>query len=258
MPGQSTATTRLRPWGSSGQQYGSFTKSSTAGSRAGQGPFTRITGAGPARRNGSFAGKVEPTSDTKTSSHSLIPKVTIGDVTDVDIDVTHALIPRLTMSSVVQRNLAAAHSLIPRVTMSRGAVTSSSISRSSAHSLIPVLTQTYALNRPQIVAHSLIPVLTMSSVADDTLMEAASDHSLIPVVTMASVLSETDKSAAHSLIPVLTHATQVQRFNATVAWDIPHVLMPVVTMSSTVRETGDVDHIEIRMSPKGYIEITKA
>jgi hypothetical protein len=261
MPGQSTATTRLRPYGATGRTYGSFTKSPTGGSRAGLGPFTRIGACGTTRRYGSFAGKTAQTFLEKASSHSLIPRVTIGDVTDVDIEITHHLIPRLTMSSVIQRNLASNHSLIPRVTMARGQVTSSSINKASSHSLIPVVTHgVFHLNRPQDSTHSLIPVLTMESTVDTTFDEILSDHSLIPVVTMSGVVDDTEqsKSGTQSLIPVVTMSVQVDRVTAQLEWEILHSIIPVVTMSSGVRFSGDVDRIDITARPKGYIEIRKA
>jgi hypothetical protein len=260
MPGQSTATTRLRPYGATGRTYGSFTKSPTGGSKAGLGPFTRIGACGTTRRYGSFAGKTAQTFLEKASSHSLIPRVTIGDVTDVDIEITHHLIPRLTMSSVIQRNLASSHSLIPRVTMARGQVTSSSINKASSHSLVPVVTMSYLLNRPQDSTHSLIPVVTMESTVDTTFDEILSDHSLIPVVTMSSAVDDIEqpKSASHSLIPVVSMSVQVQRVTAQIEWGILHSIIPVVTMSSVARFSGDVDRIDITARPKGYIEITKA
>jgi hypothetical protein len=252
--------TRLGTTATPSRTYGSFTRSFVGGSRSGQGPFTQLRSGIPGRRYGSFAGKAAQTFEEKASAHSLIPRITIGDVTDVDIDLTHYLVPRLTMSSVIQRNLAASHSLIPRVTMARGQITSSSINKASTHSLIPVVTLGYLLDRPQASDHSLIPVLTMESTVDTTFDEILSDHSLIPVVTMSGVVDDIEqpKSGTQSLIPVVTMAVQVQRVTAQLEWEILHSIIPVVTMSTAARFSGDVDRIDITARPKGYIEIRKA
>jgi hypothetical protein len=263
MPGQSTATTRLRPYGATGRTYGSFTKSPEAGSRAGQGPFTRITPAGvTGRRNGSFAGRAATTQNDEYSTPSIIPVVTIGDVTDVDIETTHSLIPRVTLSTVAGLAKSVTMSLVPKATMARGQVTSSSNNKASAPSLIPVVTLAVShLNKTWEASHSLIPVVTLSNSVDtgaDTL-EATSDHSLIPVVTLSSSVDDLvqPKSASHSLIPVATLSIQVNRYTATVPWDIPVVVAPRVTLTSTARIAGDVDRIDISTSPFGYIEITR-
>jgi hypothetical protein len=262
MPGQSTATTRLRPYGATGRTYGSFAKSPEEGSRAGQGPFTRITPAGvTGRRCGSFAGRAATTQNDEYSTHSIIPVVTIGDVTDVDVELTQSLIPRVTMSSVVGLVKNSTHSLIPRVTLARGQVTSSSFNKSSGHSLIPKVTlATTHVNKTFGVSHSLIPVVTLSSSVDTTFDEILSDHSLIPVVTMSSSVDDLvqPKASSHSLIPVVTLTNQVQRFTANITWDIPHTIVPVVRMSAAPRIAGDVDRIDISTNPFGYIEITRA
>jgi hypothetical protein len=262
MPGQSTATTRLRPYGATGRTYGSFAKSPEDGSRAGLGPFTRITPAGvTGRRNGSFAGRAATTQNDEYSTPSIIPVVTIGDVTDVDIELTHSLIPRVTISSVVALSKSATLSLVPKATMARGAVTSSSINKPSAPSLVPVVTlATTHVNKTFGVSHSAIPVVTLSSSVDSTFDEILSDLTAIPVVTLSSSVDDLvqPKSASHSLIPVATLAVQVNRFTATVPWDIPVVVAPRVTLTSTARIAGDVDRIDIATSPFGYIEITRA
>jgi hypothetical protein len=253
--------TRLGTTATPSRPYGSFTRSFVGGSRSGQGPFTQLRAGIPGRRYGSFAGKTAQTFLEKASAHSLIPRVTIGDVTDVDIDLTHYLVPRLTMSSVIQRVFAANHSLIPRVTMGRGQITSSSINKASTHSLIPVVTLNVShLHRPQDLDHSLIPVVTMESTVDTTFDEILSDHSLIPVVTMSGAVDDIEqpKSGTQSLIPVVTMTVQVQRVTAQLEWEVLHSLIPVVTMSSAARFSGDVDRIDITARPKGYIEIHKA
>jgi hypothetical protein len=250
--------TRLGTTATPSRPYGSFTRSPTGGSRSGQGPFTQLVAGTPGRRYGSFAGKTAQTFEERASAFSIIPRTTIGDVTDVDIDTTQYLVPRLTMSSVVQRNLASSMSLIPRVTQARGAVASSSFLEFSAPSVVPVVTLTSYLNRPQDVTHSVIPVVTLSCSVDDTQVEAVSDHSLIPVVTLSVVVTDTGKPVSHSLIPVVTQGNSVARFTALIEPVVTQTIYPVVTLSARARTLGDVDRIDINARPYGYIEITRA
>lgn len=250
--------------GTPGRPYGSFAgRDPGAGaSRTFSDDFTRLgTDGVPSLRYGSFAGKSESTTDTKFSSHSIIPRITIGDVTDVDIDITHSLIPRVTMSSVIRRQLTVTHSLVPRVTMSRGAIASSSFNKPSSHSLVPKVTMAVThVSKTWGVSHSIVPVVTMENLVDGPYDEILSDHSIIPVVTMSSSVDDIEqaKSAAHSLVPVVTMNVQVDRYEAVIPWTVTHTLIPRVSMSSVARVAGDVDRIEITASPCGYIEITKA
>jgi hypothetical protein len=250
--------TRLGTTATPSRSYGSFTRSPTGGSRSGQGPFTQLRAGIPGRRYGSFAGKAAQTFVEKASAFSIIPRTTIGDVTDVDVDTTQYLLPRLTLSSVVTRHLASSLSLIPRVTQARGAIASSSFNRAGTASAVPVVTLTSYLNRPQDVEHSVIPVVTLSCSVDDTQDEALSDHSLIPVVTLASVVTDTGKFTTNSLIPVVTQANSVTRYTAQIEPVVTHTLAPIVTLGVRARPLGDVDRIDINARPYGYIEITRA
>jgi hypothetical protein len=256
------AITALGLSGAPGLPAGDFSGKDTGAdaSRTYASDFTRLAPtAVPSRTYGAFP-KSESTTDGKFSTHSLIPRITIGDVTDVDVELTHYLQPRLTMSSVIRRQLASNHSLIPRVTMARGQVTSSSNNKDSTHSLVPVVTMSYLLNRPQDSEHSLIPVLTMESTVETTFDEILSDHSLIPVVTLSGAVDDITqaKSGTQSLIPVVTMSVQVQRITAQIEWEVLHSIIPVVTLSPSVRQSGDVDRIDITARPFGYIEIHKA
>jgi hypothetical protein len=255
------ATTRLSPAGFPGRPYGSFTHGPTSGAHSGT--FTRLSPPGvPGRLYGSFAGRSVATEDTKTSSLSVVPRVTIGDVTDVDVENWFSAIPRVTLSSAVRYEVASSLSLVPRVTQARGAVTSSSFNKPSSASAVPVVTIAVShLSKTFDSTASLIPVVTLSNSVDtgaDTL-EATSDHSLIPVVTLSSSVDDINqsKSNSQSLIPVATLTTQVQRYTATVPWDIPFVVAPRVTLSINARISGDVDCIDISARPCGYIEITR-
>ena len=247
-----------------GSPYGSFAGKDTGSgaSRTYGGTYTRLSLRGtPMRLYGEFTGKTETTTADKYSTHSILPRVTIGDVTEVDVYFTHWLVPRVTQTAVISRNLASNHSLIPRVTLARGQVASSSFNKASSHSLIPKVTQASShLSKDWFVDHSLIPVVTMESTVETSYDEILSDHSLIPVVTLSSSVNSIlqAKASSHSLIPVVTLTNQVQRYNAVVQWEVAHVLIPRVRMSVTARASGDVDHIEITARPFGYIEITKA
>jgi hypothetical protein len=250
--------TRLGTTATPSRPYGSFTRSPTGGSRAGQGPFTQLRAGTPGRRYGSFAGKSVQTFLEKSSAFSIIPRTTIGDVTDVDLDTTQYLLPRVTMSAVVVRGLASSMSLIPRVTQARGAVASSSFNKAGTASAVPVVTLTSYLNRPQDVTNSVIPVVTLSCSVDDTQVEAVSDHSVIPVVTLSAVVTDTGKPVSHSLIPVVTQNNSVERVTALIEPVVIQTIYPVVTLSVRARTLGDVDRIDINARPYGYIEITRA
>jgi hypothetical protein len=250
--------TRLGTTATPSRSYGSFTRSPTGGSRSGQGPFTQLRAGIPGRRYGSFAGKAAQTFVEKASAFSIIPRTTIGDVTDVDTDLTQYLVPRLTMSSVVIRGLASSMSLRPRVTQARGAVASSSFNKAGTASAVPVVTLASFLYRPQDVEHSLIPVVTMSCSVDDTQDEIVSDHSLVPVVTLSAVVTNTGKSVSHSLIPVLTQNNSVERVAGLLEPSITQTISPIVTLGARVSALGDVDRIDINARPYGYIEITRA
>jgi hypothetical protein len=250
--------TRLGTTATPSRSYGSFTRSPTGGSRSGQGPFTQLRAGTPGRRYASFAGKAALTFTEKASAFSIIPKVTIGDFTDVDIDATQYLVPRVTLSAVISRNLASSMSLVPRVTQARGAIASSSFNKAGTASAVPVVTLASYLNRPQDVEHSVIPVVTLSCSVDDTQDEALSDHSLVPVVTLSAVVTDTGKFTTNSLIPVVTQANSVTRYTAQIEPVVTHTLAPIVTLGVRARPLGDVDRIDINARPYGYIEITRA
>jgi hypothetical protein len=264
MPVLSAAITVLGIAGVPKAPGGPYTGKDTGSgaSRTYSADFTRLATRGtPSLTYGSFAGRAATTQNDAYSTHSLIPVVTIGDVTDVDVELTHSLIPRVTISSVVGTSKTATMSLVPRATMARGQVTSSSINKPSAPSLVPKVTlATTHVNKTFGVSHSAIPVVTLSVSVDSTFDEILSDLTAIPVVTLSSSVDDLvqPKSASHSLIPVATLAVQVNRYTASVPWDIPVVVAPRVTLTSTARIAGDVDRIDISTSPFGYIEITRA
>jgi hypothetical protein len=251
------ATTRLSLSGHPGRAYGSFTHGATVGTHTGT--FTRLALTGtPGRLYGSFAGRGAATEDTKTSSFSIIPRVTIGDVTDVELETTLTAIPRSTLSSAVGRNTTVSMSCRPVVTQARGSILSSTILKTSSPSLVPVVTLSTALYKDITTTQSLIPVVTLSSSVDDTYVETLNSQSLIPVVTLtAEVLGTTEpKSNDQSLIPVVTLQHQLNRINSSQAWDVVQTIAPRVTLTCTAGRAGEVDRIEIIGKPYGYIEIT--
>jgi hypothetical protein len=252
------ATTRLSPAGWSGRPYGSLAKTPVPEAHAGT--FTRLSPAGfPGRLYGSFT-KSAATEDTKTSSFSIRPRVTIGDVTDVDLETTTTAIPRVALTRSALRTATVTMSLVPSVTQARGSILSSSTDKQSSHSLIPRVTMSVVRDKQITVTQSLIPVVTLSSTVDDTFEEYLTTQSLIPVVTLTNAVLATSlpKSSSHSLIPVVTMTHQVNRVDSATSLDAVQTLAPRVTLTCSAGRAGDVDQIEIITRPFGEIEITPA
>lgn len=204
---------------------------------------------------------LDGSSDTaKASATTEVPKVTIGPVTDVDLDTTFGVVPKATLASVVGRSIASTFSVVPKATMGAGQVFSSSISRSQSQSLIPKATLASRLAKTIPHAQSLVPVVTMANSVSTGNVGKTSAFSLIPQATLASAVNNVNqsKSASLSLIPVATVADQVNRINAAAEPQSQPTLTPNVTLTVAREISGDVDRISIVSRPIGTIEIKAA
>jgi hypothetical protein len=256
------ARTRLGPSGTTAKPYGAFSHGPPAPVlRSYTETFTRLTAGTPGRPYGSFA-KTALTEYDKAATASIIPRLAMGPVTDVDIDIQMSIIPRLVMSAFTTRGITARPvSIIPRLTMARGStVVTGTITKTAAASVIPRLAMaTTLLNKSVPVTMSVVPVLTSSAAIDTTSDELEATASVVPVLTMsASVAATTDsKAATASVVPVLRISGIVDRVNATLNHTVVMVAAPILRMSSSLQTAGEVDHIHITAAPYGRIRITK-
>jgi hypothetical protein len=253
--------TRLSVGATPGQRYGAFFKGGTAPG-AHSGTFTRLVpSATPSQQYGSFAGKFAQTDFEKIGlPMSIVPVVTMGPVTDVDIDITMNIVPVLAMSSNVRQALTANASVVPRLVMARGStLVSGTFPKAATASIVPQVSLTVTTNKSLPISMSVVPVLTSSASVDGGSDNLEASASVIPVLTMAASANITSNSitASASIVPVLSLTIGINRINAALNHDIVMTVAPILNMSSSVRTAGEVDHIHITGNPYGYIRITK-
>jgi hypothetical protein len=252
--------TRLSVGATPGRRYGAFFKGGTAPG-AHSGTFTRLVpSATPSGQYGSFAGKFAQTYFEQYVSMSIVPVVTMGPVTDVDIDITMNIVPRLAMSSNVRQALTANASVVPRLVMARGStLVSGTFPKAATASIVPQVSLTVTTNKSLPISMSVVPVLTSSASVDGGSDNLVADASVIPVLTMAASANVTSNSitASASIVPVLSLTIGINRINASLNHDIVMTVAPILNMSSSVQTAGEVDHIHITGNTYGYIRITK-
>ncbi len=258
------AITRLGLHGTSAKPYGTFTHTPpAAGARTYSETFTRHGVHGvSAKPYGSFAGKAVTLTADKYVSMSVKPVVTMGQVTDVDIDTAgYSVVPKLVMVSAAGQQKLCSMTVKPVLTQARsGSVITGTFPKTASMTVKPVLTMSVLREKAFTRPISIVPVLAMSSTVDFDAEELISGAvSVVPVLAMSSTLAfnvDTRTSIA-SVVPVLTMTVTLAKVNASLSHDVVMVLEPVLTMRSSRKTSGEVDCINITARPCGHIRITK-
>lgn len=204
-------------------------------SRPDDGQFTTLQLSGtPGRTFASFVDKVNNNYDRAVSDTYLVV-LTLGPVTDVDIDVDDAYTPVLTMQATAYLTRAVSDTLRPVVTMGVAALSKGgSTAKAGTDTYTPVLTLTSSLVHVISVSDTYTPVLTLS----------------------ADALNKSDAlTVADTYTPVLDLTPLLDTVVAQVGYSRSDSYVPILNMSATVNAAGDVDIIDIRSRPYWLIEI---
>ena len=233
MPSLAGAVTLPTALGVPGSATTDYTKSVVSTPRPDSTIYTRLSLWGvPSVNYADFTGRAAVTSFSFTVPVSLVPVVSLGEVTDVDLDVTASVVPVVTVSAVVGQAKAAAVSIVPVLTWSLGGlVKTGDVPKAAAFTLTPVVTVS-----PSIVA------------------QTSASITLTPVATVATSLSASDtKSAAISVVPALDVTPQLNVQLAAQATQSAFSVVPVVTVTASVVAAGDVDRVLTVIRPVGRI-----
>jgi hypothetical protein len=208
-----------------------------SGGRPDDGTFTALTLTGtPGHVYGSFADKVEETSLTKPVTDRLVPRLTIGPVSDIDVDLTDTLIPVIRVSAYATLYRTVTDTLRPRLTETiPSLVKSGSVTILGTDTVVPVLTVTAVPTRLINVTDTLVPVLT---------------EGVTYTVGNAATVTE-------SIVPVLTVTTSLDQLVGSVNWPRSDTLIPVLRVTATAEAAGEVDIIHIALRPTGIIRINE-
>lgn len=234
MPVLTAAITALGLSGTPGLPGGPYDHTSPPALRTYSGDFTRLTTGTPGRLYGSFAGKASSVTEYKTANVSLIPRLTVGDTAQSDIDVTAKILPVVTVTANAQLGKTVNAALVPVITpLVLNLSKSGTQAVTGTASIVPVVRATAGVSISLPVTASLIPVITATAAVE------ASNNNLVSV----------------SLIPVVRAQYLVQQYLASVSFPRTALLVPRVTVSTGLRIVGEVDRIDISSRPMGRITI---
>ena len=212
-----------------------YTKTVASGTRTDIGPITELSLWGvPGMVTGPYTGKSVATEFSFTVPVSIVPVLTLGDVTDIDLELTVVATPVLTVTASVAQTRSVDVSLVPVATWTLGGLTKTGDTAKAA-------------------AATITPVAT---VATSLVVQVTQDVSLIPVVTYTSgTLGISDaKLVDVSIIPATELEYQANIQLGQIAYSRSADLIPVVTVTAAVTESGDVDRIKTRVWPVGRIK----
>lgn len=214
-----------------------YTKTLATSARPNDGTFTRLApGALPAQPWGSFAGKTLKVEDTKPVTDTYLVVMTMGDVSDIDVDVSDTYTVVFTMNAQAGLGALVADTYTPVCTMSVAAL-------SKTGDTVKPVTDTYT------------PVVTMA--ASIAVARSATD-TYTPVLTMTASVAASDLVAiSDTYTPVLTMTADLDVVAGSVNWPRSDDYTVVMTMTATVAEAGEVDAIRITERTYGIMRIAE-
>lgn len=186
--------------------------------------------------DGPFTGKSESLTEDKFVSVNIFPRVTLGDVGDVDIDTTVRITPQLSIDAFAGLASTVSDSLVPRLTVSIASlVKSGTISKTASDSVVPRLSESASI-----------------------VVRIGGTDTVIPVLTESASVNKADaQTLSETIVPVLRVSYLLESIVANVNWPRGDTILPVLTASASVRTAGEVDSIRINFNPYGRIRITK-
>lgn len=235
MPSLAGAVTLLTALAVPGSATTDYTRTVVSTPRPDSTIYTRLSAYGvPGMNFGDFTGRAASTEVAFTVPVSIVPVLTFGDVTDVDIDITASMSPVLTASALVGQAKAVSASVVPVATWTLGGLTKTGDTAKAASATVtPVVTVGTSLVVQVAQAVSVIPVVTYTS---GTL--ATSDSKLVDV----------------SIIPSLSLEYQANIQLGEISYSRGMDIVPSLTVTARVVAAGDVDRIKTKLLPVGRIK----
>ena len=235
MPSMLGAITALSLTATAGIPYGDLTKPDpVTGARPNDGQFTQLQITGTAGAVRTYVAKTETNEDTKFGVDTYRLVFTMGDVSNVDVQVTDGYRVVFTMNAVALLSRAATDTYRPVMTMLNTSLTKSgTISKSAVDTYTPVLTMTAGLVTSLSSTDTYTVTLTMAGAV------SASGEVLVTdtyTVVMDEVVETTAEQAFFSFAREDTY---------TVVFD----------MTARLGDFGEVDKIIIKHRPYYLIRI---
>jgi hypothetical protein len=237
MPSMVGAVTRLCVAAVAFSATTDYSKTTLEFARPNDGTFTRVApGALPGQPWGSFTGKTLKVEDTLPVSDTYLVVMTMGDVSDIDVDVSDTYTVVFTMAADTSLAELVSDTYTPAWTMSVAGLSKTGDNlKPVTDTYTPVLTMTCAVNHLESVTDTYTPVLTMVS------SKATSD---------LVVITDTYR-------PVLTMSVDLDAVAGLVNWPRSDTYTVVMTDTAALADAGEVDDIRITERAYGIIRIVE-
>jgi hypothetical protein len=235
MPSLAGAVTLLTALAVSGSATTDYTKSVVSTPRPDDVTYTQLSTNGqPGMPYGAFTGRAASTESAFNVDVSLVPVLALGDIADIDIDLTISAVPVVTVAPVAAQSRGVDVSLVPAATWTLGGLTKTGdTAKAATASVVPVVTVGTSLIVDVTQAISLVPALTFDS---GTL--GISDNKTVDV----------------SIVPSASLEYQVNIALGALGFTRNVDIVPVVNVTASVAMAGDVDRIKTRVWPVGRIK----
>lgn len=170
------------------------------------------------------------------SSVTVVPRLALGQLSEVEIEIPVDLVPVITSSSFAGLSRSSAVTVRPVLSVARGATTKvGTFPKTSEVTIRPVLSESASVaERFKTSAATLVPSISVTSAV--SAKGVATSATLVPVITSASSVDAgfVEKLSSATLVPVLSEANSIfeplpQRFTTA-------SLVPVVSVSNVATD----------------------